>query len=198
MAQAEALISYGVQQKKIYAVKLQIEEVEEEQATCAPKCERLTELSQRIEEIEGLPHAQAYLKEKERQEAMGKQRAQAEAKRKRLRSLLAKGEEEMKTGKAESAWKLISELLSEADPQSHEAKEAGRLKTRFNAEDRGPERPGGEESLLDLAPTESEARPPARRLGAYIGSGTGGPLPPSRRDQQAQPHIRHGGLVGGG
>ncbi len=130
VAQAETFLSYGVQQEKIYAVKLQIEEMEEEyEATCAPIRERLTELSRKIEEIESLPHVQAYLKEKEEKEAMAKQKAQAEAKRRRLRSLLAKAEEKMKTGKRESAAELISDVLSEADPDSDEAKQARQLDT---------------------------------------------------------------------
>jgi len=37
VVQAQALLSYGVQEDTIYAVKLQIEEMKEEyQATCAP------------------------------------------------------------------------------------------------------------------------------------------------------------------
>ncbi len=130
VAQGEALLSYGVQQEKIYAVKLQIEETEEEhQAICAPLRERLTELSQRIEEIESLPHVQAYLREKEAEEAMAKQKARAEAKRKRLRTLLAKPQEDMKAGKRKSAAEVISEVVSEADPMSDEAKEARQLDT---------------------------------------------------------------------
>jgi len=130
VAQGEGLLSYGVQQEKIYAVKLQIEEMEEEhQATCAPLRERLTQLSQRIEEIESLPHVQAYLKEKEDKEAMAKQKAQAEAKRKRLRTLLTKAEEDMKAGKRESAAEVLSQVLSEADPTSDEANQARQLDT---------------------------------------------------------------------
>ena len=130
VAQGEALLSYGVQQERIYAVKLQIEEMEEEhQATCAPIRERFARLSQRIEEIESLPHVQAYLKEKEEEEAMAKQKALAEAKRNRLRTLLAKAEEEMKTGKVESASETLSQVLSEADPQTDEAKEARHINT---------------------------------------------------------------------
>jgi len=58
---------------------------------------------------------------------MAKQKAQAEAKRKRLRTLLAKAEEEMKAGKTESAPEVLSQVLSEADPQSDEAKQARQL-----------------------------------------------------------------------
>jgi len=125
VAQAEALLSYSVQQDTIYAVKHQIEEMEEEhQVTCASIRERLTELSQRIEEIESLRHVQAYLKEKEEKEAMAKQKAQAEAKRRRLRSLLVRAEEQMKAGKTESAAEVLSQVLSEADPRSDEARQA--------------------------------------------------------------------------
>ncbi len=128
VARGEALLSYSMQQEKIYAVKLQIEELEEEhQATCGPMRERLTELSQRIEEIESLSHVQGYLKEKEEKEAMAKQKARAEAKRKRLRTLLAKAQEDMKAGKRESAAELISEVFSEADPHPDEATEARQL-----------------------------------------------------------------------
>jgi len=128
VAQGEALLSYGVQQEKIYAVKLQIEEMEEEhQATCAPIRERLADLSQRIDEIESLPHVRAYLKEKEEKEAMFKQKAQAEAKRRRLRTLLARAEEEMKAGKRKSAAEVIREVVSEADPMSDEARQARQL-----------------------------------------------------------------------
>jgi|GEM_PF-4159357 len=130
VAQGEVLLSYGVQQDTIYVVKLEIEEVEEEhQATYAAIHERLAQLSQRIEDIESLPHMQAYLKGKEEEEAMTKQRAEAKAKRKRLRTLLGKAEEETKAGKTESAAELISTVLSEADPHSDEAETARQLDT---------------------------------------------------------------------
>jgi len=68
---------------------------------------------------------------------MAKQKAQAEVRRKRLRTLLAKAKEEMNVGKMESAAELISKVFSEADPQSDEAIEACQLDTilaqRFQA-----------------------------------------------------------------
>ncbi len=138
VTEGEALLSYGVQQEEIYAVKLQIAEMEEEhQVSCAPIRERVAQLSQRIEEIESLPHVQAYLKEKEEKEAMAKQKAQAEPKHKGLRTLLTKAEQDMKAGKRESAAEVLSEVLSEADPNSDEAQKARQLDTilaqRFQA-----------------------------------------------------------------